>query len=53
MAEPFLGIAGVNPIKIPTAGSPGDAQALETLAETLLEVSAAMKTVAEALPGCG
>ena len=53
MAEPFLGIAGVNPIKIPTAGSADDAQALETLAETLLEISKAMITVAEALPGCG
>lgn len=53
LAEPFLGIAGVNPIVIPTGGSAQDAQSLETLAETLQGVSDAMITVAQALPGCG
>lgn len=53
LAEPFLGIAGVNPIVIPTAGSAQDAQALETMAETLVEISQTLITVAEALPGCG
>jgi hypothetical protein len=53
LAEPFLGIAGVNPIVLPTGGSAQDAQALETAAETLLQISEAMITVAQALPGCG
>lgn len=53
LAEPFLGIAGVNPIVLPTAGSAEDAQALETTAETLLQVSQTLITIAEALPGCG
>jgi hypothetical protein len=53
LAEPFLGIAGVNPITLPTGGSAEDAQALETTAETLLQVSQTLITIAEALPGCG
>jgi len=52
LAEPFLGIAGVNPITIPTGGSAQDAQALETTAETMLEISQTLITIAEALPGC-
>lgn len=53
LAEPFLGIAGVNPIVLPTGGSAQDAQALETTADTLLQISQTLITVAEALPGCG
>jgi hypothetical protein len=53
LAEPFLGIAGVDPIVLPTAGSAEDAQSLETTAETLLQVSQTLITIAEALPGCG
>lgn len=53
LAEPFLGIAGVDPIVLPTGGSAEDAQSLETTAETLLQVSQTLITIAEALPGCG
>jgi hypothetical protein len=53
LAEPFLGIAGVSPITLPTGGSVEDAQSLETTAETLLQVSQTLITIAEALPGCG
>jgi hypothetical protein len=52
LAGAFLDIAGVKPIVLPTGGSVQDAQALETTAETLLQVSEAMITVAQALPGC-
>src|SRR5262249_44886010 len=53
LAEPFLGIAGVNPIVLPTGGSAQDAHGLETTADTLLQISQTLITVAEALPGCG
>jgi len=53
LAEPFLGIAGVSPITLPTGGSVEDAQSLETTAETLLQASQTLITIAEALPGCG
>jgi hypothetical protein len=53
LAEPFLGLAGVNPIALPAAGSAQDAQAMQTVADTLLQISQTMITVAEALPGCG
>lgn len=52
LAEPFFGIAGIDPIKLPTVGSAGDAEALTTTADTLDEVSQALITVASALPGC-
>lgn len=52
IAQPFLGLAGVDPIVIPTPGSAADAAALETTATTLLEISQTMITIAEALPGC-
>lgn len=53
LAGPFLGIAGVDPITLPTVGSAQDAQTLETTAETLMEISQMLITVAEALPRCG
>jgi hypothetical protein len=52
LAEPLFGIAGVNPIVIPTFGSGQDAQALQTTAQTLEQISAAIIQVAEALPSC-
>lgn len=53
LAEPFFGIAGINPIVLPTMGSPADADALNTTADTLEQISQALITVAQALPGCG
>ena len=52
LAEPLFGIAGVDPIVIPTFGSPEDAAALTGTADTLMQVSAAIITVAENLPSC-
>ena len=52
LAEPFLGIAGVNPITIPTFGSAQDAQALQDAASALEQVAATLLTVADALPSC-
>lgn len=53
LAEPFFGIAGINPIVLPTMGSPGDADALATTADTLEQISQALISAAQALPGCG
>lgn len=52
LAEPFLGIAGVDPIKLPAIGSATDADALATTADTLEQLSQTLITVASALPGC-
>jgi hypothetical protein len=52
LAEPFLGIAGVKPIVIPTFGSAEDADAMYQAAASIEEVAQTLITIAEALPSC-
>lgn len=52
LAEPFFGIAGIDPIKLPAIGSATDIDALTTTADTLEQISQALITAASALPGC-
>jgi hypothetical protein len=47
IAEPFLGLAGVNPIKSPALASPDDLKAMLKTIETLEQVAKAMETVAD------
>ncbi|HEX4457771.1 MAG TPA: hypothetical protein VIA18_07360 [Polyangia bacterium] len=53
IAEPLLGIAGVS-FSMPTLGSPQDAQALTTAADTMLQIATTLKQIAQSLPqgGC-
>lgn len=52
LAEPFFGLAGIDPIKLPAIGPAGGVDALNTTADTLDQVSQTLITVASALPGC-
>lgn len=52
MAEPLLGMAGVNPIQTPAMASPEDVQGIQTLATTLEELSKTLKLAAVPLGGC-
>jgi hypothetical protein len=47
MAEPFLGLAQVSPIKLPTIGKLEDAESLNATADTLLAVSQTLLTIAD------
>jgi hypothetical protein len=49
MAEPFMGVAGVSPIKLPSIGDLEDAQSLDTTADALLTVSATLLTIADGI----
>jgi hypothetical protein len=51
LAEPFLGIAGVNPIKTPQLGSDTDLQALQSSVDTLDELGKTLQLVADGLGG--
>jgi hypothetical protein len=51
LAEPFLGIAGVDPIKTPTIGSAEDIEGLQKVVDTLGELTKALQLVADALGG--
>ena len=50
MAEPFLGIAGVSPIELPSVGALEDAQAIDDAADALLTVAATLTTIADGVP---
>jgi hypothetical protein len=52
LAEPFLGIAGVDPIKTPALASPEDLQGLQSAIDTLDELVKTLKLAAEPLGGC-
>lgn len=52
LAEPFLGIAGVDPIKIPEISSPDDLEAMQSMVDTLDELVKTLKLAAEAVGGC-
>lgn len=51
LAEPMLGVAGVNPIKIPAIGSDTDIAALQTVVTTLDELTQVLQLVADGLGG--
>jgi hypothetical protein len=49
LAEPFMGIAGIDPIKLPQLGAPEDVEALDTAADSLLTVSATLLAIADGI----
>jgi hypothetical protein len=49
LAEPFLGMAKVDPIKTPTLASADSLEGLQSTIETLEELAKTMQTIAEAL----
>lgn len=50
LAGPFMGIAGVEPIKLPSLASPEDAAALNEAIAGLRQVVVALRTIVDALP---
>lgn len=52
LAEPFLGIAGVNPIAIPAIAMPEDTAQIRQTVDTLEELVQTLKLAAESLGGC-
>lgn len=48
-AEPFMGIAGVSPIKLPSPAELEDAATLDSTADTLLTVSSTLLAIADGL----
>jgi hypothetical protein len=52
LAEPFLGIAGVNPIKIPALAAPDDLAKMQETVDTLDELVKTLKLAAEVVGGC-
>jgi hypothetical protein len=50
---PFLGIAGVQPIKLPQIGSDTDLASLNAAVEALQSVVSVLQTATDALGGCG
>ncbi|MBS0168387.1 MAG: hypothetical protein JSR29_20065 [Nitrospira sp.] len=51
-AEPFLGIAGVDPIKIPAVAAPDDLGKMQDVVNTLDELVKTLKLAAEVVGGC-
>jgi len=49
IAEPFLGMAGVDPIKMPQIGSDADLQSIETTVTTIEEVATTLEFIARGL----
>jgi len=52
LVKPFMSIAGVPPIELPSVGSPGDASALLETVKTLEGVATVLQTVVDGLGGC-
>lgn len=52
LAGPLFGIAGVQPITLPSLGSANDVQALDTITQTMQSVVATIQVVADGLGGC-
>lgn len=52
LAEPFLGIAGVDPIKIPAVAAPDDLEKMQDAVNTLDELVKTLKLAAEVVGGC-
>ncbi|SRR6266511_2247169 len=53
LASPLMGLAGVEPIELPTIGSETDVESLEELVKTLQGVVGTLQIVAEVLPPPG
>ena len=52
LAEPMLGVVGVNPIQTPPLGTPDSAEALNGIIVTLDTLVQALETAAEVVGGC-
>jgi len=52
LAEPFLGMANVDPIQTPALAAPEDLQAMQTVIDTLDGLVKTLKLAAEPLGGC-
>ena len=52
LAEPFLGIAGVDPIKIPALASPDDLAKMQETVDTLDQLVKTLKLAADIVGGC-
>lgn len=52
LAEPFLGIAGVDPIKIPALAAPDDLAKMQETVNTLDELVKTLKLAADIVGGC-
>ena len=52
LAEPFLGMAGVDPITTPQLASPEDMEQMQTVIDTLDQLTKTLKLAAEPLGGC-
>lgn len=52
LAEPFLGIAGIDPIKIPAVATPDDLGKMQDAVNTLDELVKTLKLAAEVVGGC-
>jgi hypothetical protein len=52
LAEPFMGIAGVDPIKIPSLAAPDDLEKMQDAVNTLDELVKTLKLAAEVVGGC-
>lgn len=52
LAEPFLGIAGVDPIKTPALASPEDLESMQEVVNTLDELVKTLKLASEIVGGC-
>ena len=52
LAEPLLGLAGVNPIQTPALASPDDLEKMQELVATLDELVKTLRLAAEAVGGC-
>lgn len=52
LAEPFLGIAGVDPIKTPALASPEDLESMQSVVNTLDELVKTLTLAAELVGGC-
>lgn len=52
LAEPLLGMAGVNPIQTPALASPDDLQKMQEIVTTLDELVKTLKLAAEIVGGC-
>jgi hypothetical protein len=52
LAEPFLGMAGVNPIATPALASPDDLEKMQSGIDTLDQLVKTLELAAEALGGC-
>ena len=53
LVGPLMGIAGVQPVKLPQIGSDTDVAALDATIQTLQTVVATLQVIVDGLGGCG